>query len=71
MADAPDSKSGEGNLVWVRLPPPAPPPSLTGNPPESVRFTGTVRPSVVETLGIGKARRTAGPRTSASVVRVR
>ncbi len=24
MADAPDSKSGEGNLVWVRLPPPAP-----------------------------------------------
>lgn len=24
MADAPDSKSGKGNLVWVRLPPPAP-----------------------------------------------
>ena len=24
LADAPDSKSGEGNLVWVRLPPPAP-----------------------------------------------
>lgn len=24
MADAPDSKSGEGDLVWVRLPPPAP-----------------------------------------------
>src|SRR5919112_1806028 len=22
--DAPDSKSGEGNLVWVRVPPPAP-----------------------------------------------
>lgn len=22
MADAPDSKSGQGNLVWVRLPPP-------------------------------------------------
>ena len=21
--DAPDSKSGEGNLVWVRVPPPA------------------------------------------------
>ena len=23
LADAPDSKSGEGNLVWVRFPPPA------------------------------------------------
>ena len=24
LADAPDSKSGEGDLVWVRFPPPAP-----------------------------------------------
>ena len=24
MADAEDSKSSEGNLVWVRIPPPAP-----------------------------------------------
>ena len=24
MADASDSKSDEGNLVWVRIPPPAP-----------------------------------------------
>lgn len=23
MADAPDSKSGEGDLVWVQVPPPA------------------------------------------------
>ena len=23
LVDVPDSKSGEGNLVWVRLPPPA------------------------------------------------
>ena len=22
LADAPDSKSGEGNLMWVRVPPP-------------------------------------------------
>jgi hypothetical protein len=24
MADAPDSKSGRGNPVWVQVPPPAP-----------------------------------------------
>ena len=24
MADAPDSKSGDGNIVWVQVPPPAP-----------------------------------------------
>ena len=24
MADAPDSKSGGGNIVWVQVPPPAP-----------------------------------------------
>ena len=28
MADAEDSKSSEGNLVWVQLPPPAPPHSF-------------------------------------------
>jgi divalent metal cation (Fe/Co/Zn/Cd) transporter len=34
MADAPDSKSGERKLVWVRLPPPAPPVAITLRPME-------------------------------------
>ncbi len=29
LADAPDSKSGDGNIVWVRFPPPAPFPKQT------------------------------------------
>ena len=32
MADAPDSKSGEGNFMWVRLPPSAPNKMFYGKP---------------------------------------
>ena len=31
MADATDSKSVEGNFMWVRLPPPAPPAQALGD----------------------------------------
>src|SRR5919107_1510537 len=68
LVDAPDSKSGEGNLVWVRVPPPAPHkstanvgvflvytqrPNLPGHDPLAVLRVSNIRKDRKRLLGTG------------------
>jgi L-amino acid N-acyltransferase YncA len=48
LADAPDSKSGEGNLVWVRVPP-----SASREPPAIALFQNAARQREARLIPVG------------------